>query len=93
MNKTDALLSIERIREAIRLLPDDADIFGFENCYDSDCREHMTDIHLIKPVKWPEVLDGREYRDWASKIIQITPFVRGWWGVDVDRGEKYGEDF
>ena len=86
MNKTDALLCIERIREAVRALPDDADIFGFENCYNSDFRENMTEIHLCKPVKWADVRDGREYRDWASKIIQITPFVKAWWGVDVDHG-------
>lgn len=86
MNKTDALLCIERIREAIRLLPDDVSIYGWQTGYNFDHGSVMTEIHLCKPVKWADVRDGREYRDWASKIIQITPFATAWWSVEVDHG-------
>ena len=36
MNKTETLLYIERLREGIRKLPDDARIYGFEMNRSSD---------------------------------------------------------
>lgn len=79
MTKTDALLHIERIREAIRALPDDAQVFGWSTCPSTERDEVITEMHLTKPVKWSAVFDGKRYDGWQEKRIAVTPWVFGWW--------------
>lgn len=84
MNKTDALLWTARLHEAIRLLPDDAQIWGFAMHFDPKIGEHRIDIHLTAPVKWAAVFDGKQFDGWREKRICITPFVYAWWRADND---------
>lgn len=79
MDKTDALLCVERIREALRALPDDMDTFGWATGYDNDRGAVVTELHLTKAVEWPAVFDGKRYDGWQEKRIAITPWVYGWW--------------
>ena len=90
MNKTDALLRVQRLHEAIRLLPDGASIHGFDTRYEGNEGPYI-EIHLSAPVKWPAVFSGRQFSGWIEKRIAVTPFAFAWWAEDRE-AEDDGKD-
>ena len=87
MNRTESLLFVERLREGLRLLPDDTKIFAWEFCHDTD--QPYVNIHLAEPIEWPAVFDGKRFSGWTEKRICITPFCFAWW---ADYSEAKGND-
>ena len=79
MNKVDTILTIERIREAVRMLPESANVFGWTTGPNYDSGAPVTELHLTASVEWPAVFDGKHYDGWTEKRICITPFVYAWW--------------
>lgn len=79
MNKTDALLWAERLREGIRLLPDCVKVYGFDYSYDSSFGNYTLRIQVEGPVEWPAVFDGMQFPTWIEKKIALTPHVMAWW--------------
>ena len=79
MNKTEALLEVQRLHEAIRLLPEDAKIWSCDLRFDPEADNRHWENQLGGPVEWPAVFDGNHYDGWTEKRICITPFAYGWW--------------
>ena len=78
MNKTEALLRNAREREAIRKLPADAEIFGWNETYDSKENGNVCAIMLSKPV------DGPAYKHEIGSFTEMrlesgVPGVHYWW--------------
>lgn len=79
MDKVDALLWTQRLHEAIRTLPDDARIYGYELIYDNNAGGLHIEIHLTAPINWSAVFDGKHFSSWIEKRIAVTPFAFAWW--------------
>ena len=84
MSKSDAILWVERLRDGIRRLPEDAKIFSFELTH-AKTGEYMLAIQRNAPVKWPQVIRGELYGNWTECRIQLTPYAFAWW---ADHGEE-----
>lgn len=82
MNKTDSLLWAERLREAIRILPANADIYGWELAYSREANGKALSIHLSAPVDWSPVISGTHFSGWTEMKIALTPFATAWWAKD-----------
>ena len=81
MNKTDALLWVQRIHEGIRALPEDAKIFGFEFSYNYTLQEHKAEIHLQEPLVGVERTVGSRFSGWHAEYAALTKGVSAWWAV------------
>ena len=87
MNKTDAILWAARLHEAIRTLPADADIYGYELRYDCTAKDMILSIHLSAPVDWSPVMFVHQYSGWKQMQIAVTPFAVAWWAKN-DEGDN-----
>ena len=79
MNKTETLLYIERLREGIRKLPEDAEIYGFDYCYHGDYKKKMASIHLMRPLEGVAAVPSTRYSGWHEMRLQLLPDVYAWW--------------
>ena len=82
MNKVETILWAERLREAIRSLPADADIFGYELRYNHATNGKILSIHLSNPIDWSPVICAHQYSGWKEMQIAVTPFAVAWWAKD-----------
>lgn len=91
MNRTDAFLMIERLRDGLHKLPVDAKVHGFDTVVDmtTDTHRHI-DIHLSAPVEWPAVIDGKRFPSWVEKRICVTPWVYAWWAEHFEEEDDDG---
>ena len=80
MTKGEALLWTARLHEAIRCLPDDADIYNFDLAYDhGNSTERKVTLLLYAPVDISPVLDSDGHEGWSPKYVNLTPFAQAWW--------------
>lgn len=90
MNKLDTILWAERLREAIRVLPPDANIFGYELRYDCATNGKILSIHLSAPVDWSPVVCVHQFSGWKEMQIVVTPYAVAWWAKN-DEGDDDGQ--
>lgn len=91
MNKVDSILWVERLREALRKLPEDAQVFAWDLRWSDEHPDgKVISIHLSAPIKWTAIFDGRDYGTWTEKRIAVTPHAVAWWSVNkgADDGQE-----
>ena len=84
MTKTDTILWLERIRESVRMLPDDADVYGFQMGYEYHSGKHKpyAELHITHPLDGLDVYVGKQYSGWHSEMKNLAAGCRAWWSVN-----------